>query len=92
MPTEFGPGTLFIMGPDGETLGEFPTIPELTLTTVNSADEINLTTLLPFESCEAVITGNLDINRKVFLRVILGKSNNWLKMHGYPMVRKGARR
>ena len=84
---ELGPGKLLWIGPDDETQYEIPTIPKLTLSGFKEDTE-KLPCIKLFGGYhEAEMICATKINRKAYLRIILGRSNNWLKMHGYPMVR-----
>ena len=82
---ELGPGNVFWLGYDRETRYE---IPKLTLADFEETDEEQPCVPIIRGDCEAELVCTTKINRKVLLRVILGISNNWLKMHGYPMLRK----
>ena len=85
---ELGPGQLFMVGPDGEKTIFVPEIPKLE---ISYSEEDSETVNYPFlldsnHTCK--FSGRLVMCYSKFLYHFVGRSNNWLKMHGYPMVRK----
>ena len=85
---ELEPGRLFMFGPDGVELyvgsiGEG--IPKIPIQYDDSAfDEI---INLPYLDDTFEFEGKIMMNPSKIMYYLLVKSNNWLKMHGYPMVR-----
>ena len=85
---ELKDGQLFMVGPDGVnvflcSIGEG--IPKVSLMYDVSFEEmINLPYMMDdtFE-----FEGKIMMNPSKVLYYFVGRSNNWLKMHGYPMVR-----
>lgn len=81
--------TLYIVGQDGEyrPLGHITEV-ELTEEPDDGAVKENLFSMEPMEFTETVVT---PIRRRMQIFILTGKwlPNNWLRMHGLPMERKG---
>lgn len=88
MPTknvELDPGRIYFGIAGGKMKYIVPEIPELELS--GFAENTESTPIFISPNYVGEITGTIKTNWKVFLRLVLGKTNNWLKMHGYPMSR-----
>ena len=85
---ELGPGTLFICSQNGEKEIIIPTIRELEISyTEEDCESVNYPFLLNSDyTCE--FSGRIVMCYNKFLYHFVGRSNNWLKMHGEVMIRR----
>lgn len=91
---ELEPGQLFMISPDGTkiwtgSIGEG--IPKVPI----QYDDMSFDEIIDLPCPDADTTfefeGKIMMNPSKILYYLMGRSNNWLRMHGYPMVRKRRR-
>ena len=92
---ELGPGQLFMVGPDGVEIflaSMSDGIPKVSIQyDGNLIEEVcGYEKYIPLLNHDDTfeLEGKIMMNPNKVLYYLLMRSNNWLKMHGYPMLRK----
>lgn len=93
-PKDYKEPQFYIQTPDGE-MYDVRTLEMCDITETVDAGGRTSPFIHGDDAVEFVISTSLTKSRMALWRSLLilsGKSNNWLKMHGYPIIRRSGRR